>query len=414
MSDDVATQQHIDDPCRLLSLAETGLLETSRAASLDRYASIATRALKVPVSLVSLVSDERQVFVGHNGLAAPWDSQRQTPLSHSFCQHVVNERKAFVVDDARNHELVCGNLAIEALQVAAYAGVPLCDRGGNVLGSFCIIDNQPRQWQPEELELLQLLGEEVAEEIELARRAWKAENAEKALMQVNEEIAAAHRRAAEHNAAVMHDLRTPLQVVSAAARTLADHPAIEASAPLAKTVDMLQRNVRQIIKLVKADGQRYSDDDLFQRINVAEVVERVCEDLAGSPFAVDYALEPAYVLADATMLQRSVQNLFSNALRFARRRIFITVASANGQVRIVVEDDGDGLPCEDDYQRVWELGRRFHTSRSNTGLGLAVTRQLIQAMGGVVQARPSERGGARFELILPPAGAVGLEAVSQP
>lgn len=406
MNEDVPTKRHIEDPGRLRSLAETGLLEASKAASLDRYASIATRALKVPVSLVSLVNEERQVFVGANGLAAPWDTQRQTPLSHSFCQHVVNERTALVVKDARNDAQVRGNLAIEALQVAAYAGVPLCDRLGNVLGSFCVIDHQPRQWQPEELELLKLIGAEVAEEIELVRRAWKAENAGKVLLQVNEEIAAAHRRAAEHNAAVMHDLRTPLQVVSAAARTLADHPAIETSAPLAKTVDMLQRNVRQIIKLVKADGQRHSADDLFQRIEVAGVVKRVCEDLAtGRSIAVDYSLEPAHVLADTMMLQRSVQNLFSNALRFAASRIFVTVVCRNGQVRIVVEDDGDGLPAEEDYQRVWELGRCFHTSRSNTGLGLAVTRQLIQAMGGVVQAQPSERGGARFELILPPAGA---------
>jgi signal transduction histidine kinase len=194
-------------------------------------------------------------------------------------------------------------------------------------------------------------------------------------------------------------------VVSVAARSLAEQPAIQSSATLAKTVDMLQRNVQQVIKLVKADGHRYSDDDLFQRIDVADLTRRVCEDLlTGKSMAVEFLMEPAFVLADAMMVQRAVQNLFSNALRFADSRIFVSVGCHNEQVRIVVEDDGDGLPSEDDYQRVWELGRRFHTHRSNTGLGLAVTRQLIQALGGVVQARPSERGGARFELILPQAG----------
>lgn len=391
MNQDQNTVEHLHDRDRLLSLAETGLLDTPQRQSLDRYTRIATRALKAPVSLVSLVSDERQVFAGSQGLDEPWETRRETPLSHSFCQYVVNERSALVVNDARNNALVCDNLAINELNVAAYAGVPLCDRNGNVLGSLCVIDHRPRQWQPVELELLRLIAEEVTNEIELARRAWLAETAEKALSEVNEEIAAAHPRAAEHNAAVMHDLRTPLQVVYAAARTLSEQPSIQNSATLTKTVDMLQRNVQQVIKLVKADGQRYSDDDLFQHINVADLVERVCEDLAmDRSMGVDFSLEPAYVLADAMMIQRAVQNLFSNALRFAAGRI-------------IVEDDGDGLPCEDDYQQAWELGRRFHTDRSNTGLGLTVTRQLIQALGGVVQAGPSEWGGARFELILPQA-----------
>lgn len=405
MKQDLTAEEHIHDHGRLLSLAETGLLGAPKLESLDRYARIAARALKAPVSLISLVSDERQVFAGAQGLGEPWKTRRETPLSHSFCQHVVNERSALVVNDARKDQLVCDNLAIDELNVAAYAGVPLCDRSGNVLGSFCVIDHQPRHWQPEELELLQLIAEEVVEEIELARRAWLAETAERALSEVNEEIAAAHQRAADQNAAVMHDLRTPLQVVYAAARTLAEQPTIQASARLARTVDMLQRNIQQVIKLVKADGHRYSDDDLFQRIDVGDLVKRVCEDLVtGQSIAVDFSIEPACVLADALMVQRAVQNLFSNALRFADSRIFVSVSCHSEQVRIVVEDDGEGLPSEDDYQRVWELGRRFHTHRSNTGLGLAVTRQLIQALGGVVQARPSEWGGARFELILPQAG----------
>jgi len=404
MTQKPSAEAHLNDGGRLHSLAETGLLDTPERETLSRYARIATRALRAPVSLVSLVDEDRQFFAAANGLDAPWRQRRETPLSHSFCQYVVNERSALVVEDARSHELVCDNLAIEELNVAAYAGVPLCDPNGNVLGSFCIIDDQPRRWTPDELKLLQLLADEVAEEIELARRTWLAEKAETDLAEINQELAAAHQRAAEHNAALMHDLRTPLQVVSVAVTSLAEHPSIQASATLAKTVDMLQRNVGQAFKLVKTGGHRYADDDLFQRVDVADLVARICEDLAtGQSVAVDRSLEPAQVLADPMMVRRAVQNLFSNALRFAAGRIGVTVACQNELVRIVVEDDGDGLPREEDYQRVWELGRRFHATRSNTGLGLAVTRQLIQALGGSVRARPSDQGGARFELWLPEA-----------
>jgi signal transduction histidine kinase len=395
---------HLHDRQRLRSLAETGLMDAPERDVLSRYARIATRALGATTSLVSLVDENRQFFAGSHGLETPWKDRRETPLSHSFCQHVVNLRDALVVDDARSDERVSTNLAIEELNVAAYAGMPLRDANGAVLGSFCVIDEHPRKWTPDELKLLQLLAEEVAEEIELARRAWLAEKAEADLAEINQEIAAAHQRTAEANAAVMHDLRTPLQVVSVAVNSLLEHPSIQSSETLRKTVEMLQRNIRQAFDLVKPGGHRSFDNERFQRIAVNDLVRDVCRDLAtGEPVDLEFLVEPAQVMADPMMIQRAVQNLFSNALRFSSTRIFVSVSCRDGLVCIAVEDDGEGLPDEDDYQRVWELGRRFHGARSNTGLGLAVTRQLIQALGGRVRARPSEHGGARFELWLPQA-----------
>jgi len=408
MSEEPAADPHLRDSDRLRSLSETGLLDSPERLALQRYARIASRALNAPVSLVSLVDRERQFFAASHGLDAGWRQRRETPLSHSFCQHVVNERSVLVVDDSRNDERVSDNLAIEALNVIAYAGVPLCDSNGNVLGSFCVIDDQPRNWTSAELNLLQLLAETVAEEIELARRTWLAEKAEADLSEINQEITAAHQRAAEHNAAVMHDLRTPLQVVYAAVASLAEHPSIKDSETLRKTIEMLLRNVRQANKLVNTGGHQLADDDQFQRVEVAELVARICEDLAtGKSVSVDVSLESTHVVADPMMIRRAVQNLFTNALRFAAGRISVTVSCRDDLVQIVVEDDGEGLPREQDYKRVWELGRRFHTTRSNTGLGLAVTRQLIQALGGSVRARPSVLGGARFELWLPQASGPG-------
>ncbi len=57
--------------------------------SMDRLARIVREALGVPVGLVSIVEPERQVFPGAAGLPEPWQTARETPLSHSFCQYVV-------------------------------------------------------------------------------------------------------------------------------------------------------------------------------------------------------------------------------------------------------------------------------------------------------------------------------------
>ena len=401
-------QKHINDPVRLASLSETGLLDRPEQLAMQRYARIARNAIDASVCLVSLVDADRQFFAAAEGLGTPWSERRETPLSHSFCQHVVNDRSQLVVRDARRDDRLCTNLAIEDLNVVAYAGVPLCDPNGNVLGSFCVIDVQPRDWTANELQLLNALAEAVAEEIELFRRTTLAEQAEADLAEINQEMAAAHQRASEHNAAVMHDLRVPLQVISMGVGSLADHPSVQESEALRRAVDILKRNVRQAIRLVKSGQYRPGRDDLFQPFDVAQLVARVCEDLTShSTPTIECRVESAWVLADPVMIQRAVQNLLSNALRFASNRVNVTAAPERDLVLVSVEDDGDGLPREEDYERVWELGRRFHGARSNTGLGLAVTRQLIQALGGHTLGRPSDLGGARFELWLPQAREAG-------
>jgi PAS domain S-box-containing protein len=157
----------VDDPVRLQALRATGLLDADSATSLDRLTRLATRLVQAPVALVSLVDADRQVFVSSVGLDEPWASRGQTPLSHSFCQYVVIDRAPLVIADARTDGRLCGNLAIPDLNVIAYAGFPLRSPDGQVLGSFCAIDGQPRQWTVTEVEILRDLADTAESEIAL-------------------------------------------------------------------------------------------------------------------------------------------------------------------------------------------------------------------------------------------------------
>ena len=159
----------------------------------DRFASLVKRLLGVPVALVSLVDDERQFFPGQVGLPEPWSIKRETPLSHSFCQHVVIEGEAKVFPDARIYAQVRDNLAIPDLGVVAYAGMPLTDADGRTLGSLCAIDTKPRAWTKTELETLRDLAQACSSELrlrisrELAEEARRhAENAHNQLAMLAE------------------------------------------------------------------------------------------------------------------------------------------------------------------------------------------------------------------------------------
>ncbi|MFJ7527936.1 GAF domain-containing SpoIIE family protein phosphatase [Streptomyces griseus] len=151
---------------RLGALRETGLT-AAPDAGMERFARLVAEVVGVPVALVSLVESARQVFPGMVGLADPWAVERQTPLTHSLCSHVVAEGRPLVLADARQDARTCDSLAIPDLGVVGYAGMPLTDGDGHVLGSLCAIDTEPRRWTPRELGLLEDLAQACSAELRL-------------------------------------------------------------------------------------------------------------------------------------------------------------------------------------------------------------------------------------------------------
>ena len=163
----------VTEHARLGALQTAGLLDGAPEPVFDRFARLAARVARTPTALVSVVSGDAQHFAGLCGVAQPWADARQTPLSHSFCQHVVAHAAPLVIDDAREDPVLRTNLAIADLAVVAYAGFPIVAPSGDVLGSLCAIDSPPRTWELAQLEALAdvalLVGNEL-ERRELVRR----------------------------------------------------------------------------------------------------------------------------------------------------------------------------------------------------------------------------------------------------
>ncbi len=161
----------IQNAARLAALRRTSLLDSPPEEAFDRLTRLATTILHVPAAYVSLVDGDRQFFKSSVGLPEPWASLRQTPLTHSFCKHVVASGEPLLVSDARQHPLVRDNLAVSELGVIAYAGIPLTTTEGLTLGSFCVVDAQPREWTEDEIEVLRGLAASVMTEIGTRRLA---------------------------------------------------------------------------------------------------------------------------------------------------------------------------------------------------------------------------------------------------
>jgi two-component sensor histidine kinase len=179
MDDKVSDSAKLGDPARLRALAQTGLLDTPREESFDRLTRLVSRLLAAPVALVSLVDRDRQFFKSAHGLDEPLASERQTPLSHSFCRHVVTSGAPLVIESAKDNAMVCDNPAVSEFGVAAYAGVPITSSEGHILGSLCALDTKARQWSADDLNNLHDIAKITTSEIVLRQEIRQRIEAEK-------------------------------------------------------------------------------------------------------------------------------------------------------------------------------------------------------------------------------------------
>lgn len=147
-------------------IRDLGLLDTPSEEDFDRITRTASAALRTPISVITFIDADRQFFLSCVGLPEPFASERESPLSHSFCRHVVASAEPLMVADAREHPLVRDNPAIADFGVLAYAGAPLRLRSGEVIGALSVFDSEPRRWTEQELWVLSDLAGWVVERIE--------------------------------------------------------------------------------------------------------------------------------------------------------------------------------------------------------------------------------------------------------
>jgi GAF domain-containing protein len=134
---------------------------------LHRLTRIAAALLPAPVSFVSLVDAQRQLFAGRTAdPTSKLASATETDLSRSFCQWAVTAKEPLIVPDSREHPVLRHNAAVDELDVIAYAGVPLLV-WGQPIGTVCAIDAQPRVWNEGDLAILEGLARVAVAEVRL-------------------------------------------------------------------------------------------------------------------------------------------------------------------------------------------------------------------------------------------------------
>src|SRR5579862_1267721 len=311
------------------------------------------------------------------------------PVGRGFAGRIAAKRQPVILPDVDHADIY--NPILREKGIKSLLGVPLLAEN-NVIGVIHIGSLTPRNFTPDDVELLQLVAARVALAIERAR--------------IHEEFRRVDQLKLNFVAVASHELRTPATSVYGIVATLRQRGAA-LSEPIRNELEnmlwdqavRLRRLIEQLLDLSRLDSQSVEirREPLVLRPLVYELATAVVDP---GESGVEVAIEPDFaILADRLALERILTNLLTNASRYGRPPIVVSAEQRDRHLRIAVEDRGAGVP-DDLVPRLFERFERGYGGQG-TGLGLAIAKAYATAHGGDLVYETAAGGGARFELILP-------------
>jgi len=285
---------------------------------------------------------------------------------------------------------------------------------GNRLGDVSTFDAN-------DLKLFEALANHASVSLENARLVQRLEDSLIHMTEMN-------RMKDDFVATVSHELRTPLTSIQGSVKTLlqTDLEFEETDRQtLLEVVDRQGERLRQLIEdlLVAARIEAQPIRAVISPVSVSGVAQQVLEGLgsraASHRIVFDVAGDPGKIETDERRVYQIVSNLVDNALKYAPTDTAVTlrVRGAPGGIEIIVEDEGPGIPGEQQdriFDRFYQVDQTSTRAVGGTGLGLYICRRLTEVIGAQIALDRSDEHGSVFRLLIPstpPADSVRAEDI---
>lgn len=327
---------------------------------------------------------------------------RGTPCEPASAQRIV-----YLPSGAQ--QLFSENERLPHSGVESYLAIPLSGSSGHVLGMMGVMDDKPMSARTPDLSILKIFAARAGAELERKRaeqkaRQHEAELAHMARLNIMGEMAAG----------LAHELNQPLSAIvnyaHGCVRRLRSHG--DSSAELLDVLEQVCTQaerageiIRRVRNFVRKQGPQRAPVDINALIGeVASFIESdVNRDRITLRFELTQGLAP--VIADKIQIEQVVLNLLRNAIdaiksaaSYRRELILHTEPRGDGTVEVSVSDTGVGIP-EDMMEHVFEPF--VTTKRDGMGMGLSISRSIIDTHGGRLWTEPRVGGGAVFRFTLP-------------
>jgi signal transduction histidine kinase len=404
--DQVLSPVPINEKARLAELRRFEVLDTLPEESFDRITALATSIFKVPIAIVSLVDKDRHWFKSSVGMPV-----NQSPRRDGFCAHTIMNDDVLVVPDATldarfaRDPSVTGDRAIRF-----YAGASLTSASGFRLGSLCIIDREPRTegLTADEKGILQNLAALTVREIELRQESSNR------TVDLRDELQNARMAKNQFLQMLSHEFRTPLNAVIGFSEMIQDEIGDKASPIHREYAGDISKAGYHLLDLVNGmlDWTRLERGELGIEdgvVQVSELFDRMLALLPGAAARIRVApmLADLQLRCDARYVIQVLSHVVDNAIKFSPHDQQVSIATAveeNGNLVIRISDRGPGI--HDELRtRAFGLFEKFNSEQAKfaegIGLGLAISRKLMELHGGRIEFADDLDVGAMVVLTFP-------------
>ena len=384
----------ISEKERLSALYSYAVLDTEQEAAFDNIVLLASQICNTPVSLISLIDQDRQWFKAKQGFTLS-----ETPRSVSFCDHAILQKGVMCINDATKDERFSDNpLVTGDPHIRFYAGAPLVTSEGYAFGTLCVIDQQARQLSEEQLFALQTLSQQVVSQLELRHKNKQLE----ALLQSKDKIVSI----------ISHDVKGPIRnskqlIEFFAAGDVPYEDMKKLSGELLKSFDKADALLTDLLNWFLSIGsgvETFTDVDVSLLLN--NVVETNSHQLLSKNNQVFLSIQPGLTTtANANMLKFIFRNLLLNANKFTTNgSISLTAYKLENELQVSVKDNGIGI-AESRLKNLFKGGKEVSTpgtaNEQGHGLGLLLVHEFVQKHKGTIEILSEVGIGTEVILSLP-------------
>lgn len=390
-------QMHKNEKERLELLESYSILDTLPETDFDNLTSIAAVICNTPISLITLLDNDRQWFKSRHGLDVT-----ETPREHAFCAHAINETDSvFIVQDARKDDRFYDNPLVTGYpNIIFYAGVPLTNSDGLPLGTICVIDHKVHQLNDVQLNALKSLADQVINLIELRKNKIHLEQAILELEQRNQELEKFAYVAA-------HDLKSPLNNICSFSQLFIEEYHSKIDQKGLNIVEHIQNSSNQLKSLIDGLLDYSKSVKIIHEIKTGINLEKLKEDLIilfsfESRCEINLTSNLKYIYANKTAIEQILINLVSNAIKYNNKPITdieLKVSETKKQYEITFKDNGPGI-LKEHHHKIFQIFETLSINdrfgQKGNGIGLAIVKKLVENLGGKIHVESELGKGASF------------------
>ncbi|QCE43200.1 sensor histidine kinase [Psychroserpens sp. NJDZ02] len=384
---------------RVSSVQKYRLIDTLPESDFDNITSLVATICDVPISLITVLDADRNFFKSHHGLEI-----QESPRDMSFCGHaILHEDDIFIVEDSRKDVRFKDNPLVTNLKAIFYAGVPLRDQNGLVIGTLCVYDHKPRQLTSLQKKALITISKQVMNLFELRLNNRLLDETKQELTDRNSEL----NKFASH---VSHDLKSPLANIISLTNFLKEEEgntfteeSVEFINYIEESAESLKDYIDGILMHYKTNELLIADKELVSINQLLGSVQRM-HMLDDNQFKINSSGDQVFI--NKAAVTQILINLVDNALKYNNKpapEVTINVSEDKNFYIFSVLDNGNGIP-DNQSNDVFKL---FNTNdqtdslgKKGTGIGLFTVQNLVKKLGGLVTLQSKLGEGSTFKFTI--------------